>query len=386
LPLAVHPKIESALIVGYGIGNTAAALCRAPEVAHIDVADISTEMLTMSRSTDRGRHPLDDPRLTVHVEDGRQFLQATGRRYDLITGEPPPPIMAGVVNLYTREYFQLVRSRLTDGGIATHWLPIINITSGTAKSIISGFCEAFDDCSLWHGSGKNFVLMGTRGARGPVSEARFRRQWEDPETREELVSIGIEDPSQLGALFIGDAGYLHGLVEGAPPLTDDRPKRMQVHRSSDSLRPLLRRLQDVDTARERFRESALVAKLLPPPIRKNGLMRFEFQGLIDAFLFGDAVPSPSKLLHHLLFDTPLRFPVLLLLHSDPDVQRALAAAPAAERGRPEFAKDRAAGFLSERKFPAALRALEQIPDPGEGDRNLRRYVEYVLRRTPRTSH
>ena len=36
-------------------------------------------------------HPLQDPRVRVHIEDGRQFLQATGRRFDLITGEPPPP-------------------------------------------------------------------------------------------------------------------------------------------------------------------------------------------------------------------------------------------------------------------------------------------------------
>jgi spermidine synthase len=52
---------------------------------------------------DPARHPLRDPRVRTHVEDGRFFLQTTSRRYDLITGEPPPPKMAGVASLYTRD-------------------------------------------------------------------------------------------------------------------------------------------------------------------------------------------------------------------------------------------------------------------------------------------
>lgn len=50
-------------------------------------------------------HPLRDPRVQVHLEDGRFFLQTTDERFDLITGEPPPPRTPGTVNLYTREYF-----------------------------------------------------------------------------------------------------------------------------------------------------------------------------------------------------------------------------------------------------------------------------------------
>jgi spermidine synthase len=56
------------------------------------------------------------------VEDGRFFLQTSAASFDLITGEPPPPKAAGIVNLYSREYFQLLHDRLNDGGVATYWL------------------------------------------------------------------------------------------------------------------------------------------------------------------------------------------------------------------------------------------------------------------------
>ena len=63
----------------------------------------------------------------MHIEDGRYFLQTTDRQFDLITGEPPPPGIAGVENLYSREYFQLIHDRLADGGIVTCWLPLADV-------------------------------------------------------------------------------------------------------------------------------------------------------------------------------------------------------------------------------------------------------------------
>ena len=99
----------------------------------------------------------------MHIEDGRQFLLLTTGRYDVITAEPPPPHNAGIVNLYSREYFDLVRERLVDGGVVTYWLPTRDLTSGEAWSITAGFCGAFPDCTLWTGYGLDWMLAGTRG-------------------------------------------------------------------------------------------------------------------------------------------------------------------------------------------------------------------------------
>ena len=100
----------------------------------------------------------------MHIEDGRQFLQATPRRFDLITGEPPPPRTPGAVNIYTREYFQLVFDRLAENGIATYWLPVGRPDPGTnVNAIVAAFCEVFTDCSLWNATPYDLMLAGTRG-------------------------------------------------------------------------------------------------------------------------------------------------------------------------------------------------------------------------------
>src|SRR5207237_1781466 len=90
-------------------------------------------------------NPLRDPRVHAGVQYGRFFLQATPRKYDIISGEPPPPKSAGAVNLYTEEFFSLMNSRLKEGGIATFWLPINQLKVEEAKAILRAFHNAFQN-------------------------------------------------------------------------------------------------------------------------------------------------------------------------------------------------------------------------------------------------
>ncbi|HKP58432.1 MAG TPA: hypothetical protein VJV78_17020 [Polyangiales bacterium] len=378
LPLAVHPHVRRALVIAYGVGNTAQALTDSRELERIDIVDSSRDMLEQSKLllVAHGRPPLGDPRVRVHIEDGRFFLQGGSTAYDLITAEPPPPIMAGVVHLYTSEYFQLIRDRLAEGGIATYWLPVINISEATTKSLIASFCSAFVDCSLWHGAARNLMLMGSRGARGPVDDARFSQQWRDPTVRSELVELGFELPQQLGALFIGDAPYLRALTADALPVTDDRPSRMQQPLDAPSGEALLTTWRDAAAARERFQSSPLIASLLPASIREQAFVQFDVQWLLNELLSPrSTLPRNIDLLQRVLRGTELRLPVLLLLNSDPDVQRAAAGLSAEKREEPEWLVQRAIGYMADRDPISAFSLLENVPDDQLPMAGLRDYLE-----------
>jgi spermidine synthase len=384
LPSALHAHLKRAMVVGYGIGNTVEALTDDPELEHIDVADVSRDLLEVSRGvvTRPGKRPLDDPRVTVHVEDGRYFLTASKESYDLITGEPPPPVVAGVVPLYTEEYFSLLRDRLAPGGMVSYWLPMMNISEGTARSIIAAFCDAFSDCSLWQGAGENFMLLGTRDSSGPVTEERFTRLFRDGNSTTERRALGIETPGQLGALFIGDSAYLQSVIDGAPPLIDDMPRRIQQEGTAETRAALVERFADTKSARERFGGSAFVASHFPGSIRRASLPQFENQRLLDDLMARKPQWSRStRVLHHVLTATPLRLPVLLILKSSPDVQRALDALPAADRDRPEWLPHRVAGLLAERDWQGAAALLEKGPPGNDALPDLRDYVAFGARKS-----
>jgi spermidine synthase len=381
-PMAVHPDLKHALLIAYGVGNTAKALTDSKGLETIDVVDISRDVLEMNdivypRTADQ---PLHDPRLRVHVEDGRYFLQTTGRRFDLITAEPPPPGIAGVENLYTREYFQLIHDRLADGGIVTYWLPLHALTDVSTKAILHGFCDVFEDCSLWNGMGTSLMMVGTRNARGPVSEEQFTRQWSDPVVAREMKALGFERPEQLGALFIGDSEYLKGIYTDSPPLVDNYPKRIEAPLGSqEEVGRLFQSFTDVAAARERFRQSPLINRLWPERLRDESLPYFEFQNIINAQWYGGKPKQQPDIedVHMLLTQSSLSTPVLWRLDSDSDVQRIVAGAGAAEQAHPAMQFQLGIRFISDRNYAAAVDALsraEQLPQLRETAFRLRIYA------------
>ena len=237
-PMLFHSgPIRKALVICYGVGVTAGAVTHIPSVESLDIAEISPDIVAMSDVIyQHGDHPLRDPRVRLHLEDGRYFLQQTRERYDLITGEPPPPRTPGAVNIYTREYFQLIHDRLADGGITTYWLPVARPFPGTdVDTIIRAFCEVFEDCSLWNATPFDLMLAGSRGATRPITEAEFSRPWQTPGLADRLREVGFEEPEQIGATFLGDAAYLRELTAGTPPLTDNFPQRLRPTSRRESL-------------------------------------------------------------------------------------------------------------------------------------------------------
>jgi spermidine synthase len=363
-PVAVHPAPRHALLISYGVGSTAKALTDTASFESIDVVDISRDVIELAGIVfpDPAEHPLNDPRVRVHIEDGRYFLQTTDRRYDLITGEPPPPDMAGVVNLYTREYFELMRERLAPSGIATYWLPTHSLSDRSTLSVLRAFCDAFADCSLWHGSGTDLMMVGTRGATDKVSEDHFAAQWRDPSVARELAGLGFERPEQLGALFVGDADYLRALTADALAVTDDRPKRITAPSSSrEGLERLRAELMDVEAARARFRESPMVQALWPERLREASLAYFEWQGILNDLLWEVGDPRESSVgdLHGVLTRSSLRAPALWLMGSDADRQRILEQADAGRRAHPALQLHLGMRRLAARDYAGALEPLQR---------------------------
>jgi hypothetical protein len=364
-PVAVHPGIGRALLISYGAGTTARALADTAELRSIDVVDISKEILGMAPVLfpPPGPTPLQDPRVTVHVEDGRFFLSSTDRRYDLITAEPPPPKHAGVVNLYSREYFALVYDRLAEGGVATYWLPVFLLEPADTLAIVKAFCSVFADCSLWSGAGFNWMLAGSRGGLAAVTEERFERQWEDPGLAPRLREEALESPAILGTTFLADAPFLNGLTRDVAPLVDDRPHRISASPPDPAVAfPYYRSLADADAARRRFERSAAIARLWPPSVRERTLEAFDHQRALDGYLLhpgGGLVPRLDALLVALARTSSRTVPLWLLDTQESEVRIAnQAGRESAAGGRIDYLQ--AADALARRDYAEAASRLAAV--------------------------
>jgi spermidine synthase len=365
LPMALHPDAKSALLISYGVGNTAKALTNSAGLESIDVVDTSRDVLEMNEIVfpNPDELPLNDPRMQVHIEDGRYFLQTTQKRFDLITGEPPPPKIAGIVSLYTQEYFSLVHDRLSEGGIVSYWLPAHLLTQDDAKSIIRAFCGVFADCTLWGGAGFDWILLGTRNATGPGDTRQLIRQWLDPKIRADLDMIGVERPEQLGALFMAGPDDLAQIASDVAPLTDDRPKRLSdewfdLEKGLQSYVPWL----DVNKARKRFEADPWIRKVWPPELRAPTSVYFPVQGEINVQLI-PTVPRPLQdtmlQLHAVLTGSSLATLPLWMLGSNGLRQRAAQRALDEGQRDPQVFWELARGALASRHYARAAELFER---------------------------
>jgi predicted membrane-bound spermidine synthase len=336
LPVALKPELRDALLISYGVGSTADALTHTASLRSIDVVDISRDVLELGRLVfpRPGSFPLDDPRVHVSVEDGRFFLLTTHKRFDLITAEPPPPKNAGIVNLYSEEYFELARARLNEGGLISYWLPVYQMTLTESKAVTRAFCDVFPDCTLWSGAGAEWILLGSRGTMPSVSEEQFVRQWHDPRVSPWLARIGIEEPEQLGSLFLADAHQLQAWTQGVAPVDDDHPYRLSPISPTSQSKEYLAMARPETVARS-FAASDFVATHFPATLRARTLQRLELQepGLAALWVPWGMTTPPLSALHYALTSASYRAPVLWLMGSD------YIRKQAADRARQRHVKD-----------------------------------------------
>ncbi|MDQ2918436.1 MAG: hypothetical protein M3R10_00960, partial [Verrucomicrobiota bacterium] len=356
---------ENALLICYGVGVTADAFTHDPLLRHLDIVDISKEVFELANFyTGPGyANPLRDPRVTTYVQDGRFFLQASPTSYDIISGEPPPLKVAGTVNLYTRQFFSLMKERLKEGGIASFWLPLYQLKIVESKAILRAFLDVFPNASLWATSDMEWIMIGIKPPLPVPNEEFSRNLWSSAEFRSDLWRIGIEVPEQVPALFVMDAAEIDRLTRDVPPLEDAYPKRL-----SDAAPDLKAAQQfgftylETSGALQRFLASPLCRQIWPN--QNKDLLDLLF--LIRETRY-HAEMSGSNWLGELDFylrGSQLRAPVLAVQKSD-EWRVALAE----KNNSLEALPDLLAGALAGRDLVTAIHLLEIEKDRGFTNNN-----------------
>jgi len=153
LPLFLHPNPRSVFFLGLGTGITAGAALAHP-IERMVIAEINPEVVRAAREYffEENNNLFGDPRAHIVVEDARQYLVRTRDSYDVVVGDLFDAQASGVGNLYTKEHFELVRSRLTPGGLFAQWLPLHQLSREEFGSIARTFLEVFPQATLWRGN------------------------------------------------------------------------------------------------------------------------------------------------------------------------------------------------------------------------------------------
>ncbi len=197
VPLLQQEAPRRVVVICFGVGNTVHAASMHPSVERLDVVDLSRNVLSHAHHfASTNGNVLKDQRVSIFVNDGRQHLRMQPEgSYELITLEPPPIAFAGVGSLYSREFYELARSRLSPGGYVTQWLPAYQVPADTTRAMVRAFLDVFPNGVLLAGYGAELILMGSNGPAQPLRMAEVLRRLEArPAVKADLARIELGTP------------------------------------------------------------------------------------------------------------------------------------------------------------------------------------------------
>jgi spermidine synthase len=194
LSALLHPNPRSVLVVGFGAGITAGTFTLYPGIKRIVICEIEPliPQNVGSYFKQANYDVLHDPRVKIVYDDARHYILTSKEKFDVITSDPIHPWVKGAGNLYTQQYFELVKKRLNPGGVVTQWIPLYESTRATVKSELATFFEVLPGGILWandrHRESYDLVVSGSPDPT-PINLDEIEKRLSRPDYARVLASL-----------------------------------------------------------------------------------------------------------------------------------------------------------------------------------------------------
>ena len=214
---------QDVLVVCFGTGQTTGAAAIHPRVRSVDSLDLSPSVIRAGKVFAKENHDaLNNPKVNIVLQDGRNHLLTTGKKYDVITSEPPPPRTAFTVNLYTKEYYELTKKQLKPGGIVAQWIPLHSQGEKEVAMHFKTFHSVFPHVIAWMSVANEILIIGSDQPI-ELDFEKLKQRLQEPGVREVMAEIEIENVYS----FLSNIWFLEdeisAVAEGYDDITDNRP-------------------------------------------------------------------------------------------------------------------------------------------------------------------
>ena len=220
-PLLLHDAPKDVLVIGLASGITVGAVAT-HDVESIRVVEVESAMLGAARQFEEfnGR-VLDDPRVTISINDARNELQFNPATYDIVISEPSNPWMTVAANLFTEDFFRIAKARVRPGGLYAQWVQTYCLAPPQLKSILAGFRRAYPHVLVFETlSGIDLLLIGSDRPLALDTELIERRLsvlW----VRTDLELVRVRSAIDMVAMLQTGGAAVDAIVAGATVNSDD---------------------------------------------------------------------------------------------------------------------------------------------------------------------
>ena len=203
IPSLFVDRHDRALLIGLGTGHSASTLLRAG-YRDVDIAEFSPGIKQAAAECFAGLNGsvLSSPAVHLFLEDGRNVLLADGRaRYDLITVEVTSVWFAGATNLYSKEFYELARQRLSPEGVLQQWVQFHHMSPREVGSEIATARAVFPYVAVWYYGGQGMMVAASRPlAATDARRAALVNRFDDPTLVGEIEAALVVGPRGVDRL------------------------------------------------------------------------------------------------------------------------------------------------------------------------------------------
>jgi spermidine synthase len=222
VPLLLAREPEIALTVGYGTGTTSGSMLLYDVDVHaveiekkiIDAAPLFSEVNYASYA---------DPDLNIVLDDARNYIATTDEKFSVIVTDVTNLKYKRNPYLYTREYFEIMRSALSEDGVAAAWLPVGGLSFEDLRTLIATFDSVFPHTTAWYFTQfpTHFIILVGTPESTLVNLEDLQEGMANVE--HDLKSLKVDNVYELASMLLLGESDIDSLVDGAPIHTDNRP-------------------------------------------------------------------------------------------------------------------------------------------------------------------
>lgn len=252
LPMIFHPDPENVLVIGLGSGITLGSFVQFDSASAIDMVEIDPAIIEAAGYFNKSNHDaLNDSRVNLILADGRNHLLLTDKKYDVISAQPSNIWVSGHANLFTKEFYDLARSRLKENGLMLQWIHAYSLTPEDVRVIYKTFQEVFPQVYLFNSSNSGDLMM-IGSLQKDVSIMDFNslsEKMSDPKIAAELSRVQILNPEQFLSYLVAEGGRLRNFTAKAKVNTDNKNFLEFSAPKSINKQTVAEALQDIDFLR-----------------------------------------------------------------------------------------------------------------------------------------
>ena len=186
----------SVVVVGLGLGISTAVFSQLEEVKHIKAIEISPKVVEGIRQAPSylNFEVFQKKKVNIVEEDAFKYFTKIREKFDIIVSQPSNIWVAGVENLFSKEFYELVDRSLSQGGILGQWLQNYSINESTFKMILRTAKSVFSYTELYKIGHKDVLILASQR---PLNHAFPDKRFFDPFLYKFFKSFGIQSKEDI---------------------------------------------------------------------------------------------------------------------------------------------------------------------------------------------